>query len=137
MSKAEQIDTKARRAERAAQRRARAASRRRWRASQSKKRVQGASSRAPAPEPAPRAEGSRRTRQGLVVSDKGDKTIVVRIDVTRRHPVYKKILRESSKLHAHDERNEAHTGDTVRVLETRPLSRTKRWRLDEILERAR
>jgi small subunit ribosomal protein S17 len=76
-------------------------------------------------------------RQGIVVSDKADKTITVRIDVTRRHRMYKKIVRESSTLHAHDERNEAHAGDTVRVIESRPISRSKRWRLVEILERAR
>jgi small subunit ribosomal protein S17 len=73
----------------------------------------------------------------VVVSDKPDKTIAVRIDITRRHREYKKIVRESSTLHAHDERNEAHTGDTVRVIESRPLSRTKRWRLVEIVSRAR
>ena len=61
-------------------------------------------------------------RSGVVVSDKADKTITVRIDVTRQHRVYKKIVRESTKLHAHDERNEAHAGDTVRVVESRPLS---------------
>ncbi|HEX6461458.1 MAG TPA: 30S ribosomal protein S17 [Thermoleophilaceae bacterium] len=76
-------------------------------------------------------------RQGIVVSAKPDKTITVRIDTARRHRTYKKIVRSSSTLHAHDERNEAHEGDTVRVIETRPISRTKRWRLVEILERAR
>ena len=76
-------------------------------------------------------------RQGIVVSDKADKTITVKIEVARPHRVYKKIVRTSSTLHAHDERNEAHIGDTVRVIESRPLSRTKRWRLVEILERAR
>jgi small subunit ribosomal protein S17 len=81
--------------------------------------------------------GRRRVRQGIVVSDKADKTITVRIDSARPHRVYKKIVRSSSTLHAHDEGNEAHTGDTVRILESRPLSRTKRWRLIEILERAR
>jgi len=81
--------------------------------------------------------GAPRVRQGVVVSAKPDKTITVRIDIARRHRTYKKIVRSSSTLHAHDERNEAHEGDTVRVIETRPLSRTKRWRLVEILERAR
>ena len=76
-------------------------------------------------------------RQGVVVSDKANKTITVRIDVARQHRMYKKIVRTSSKLHAHDERNEAHEGDTVRVVESRPISRTKRWRLTEIVERAR
>ena len=73
----------------------------------------------------------------MVVSDKPDKTIIVRIDVTRRHPRYEKIVRSSTTLHAHDERNEANAGDTVRVVESRPLSRTNRWRLVEVLERAR
>ena len=72
-----------------------------------------------------------------MVSDKADKTITVRIDVTRRHRTYKKIVRSSSTLHAHDERNDANIGDTVRVVESRPLSRSKRWRLVEVLERAR
>src|SRR5205807_8770844 len=81
--------------------------------------------------------GRPKTRQGVVVSAKPDKTITVRIDLTRRHRHYKKIVRGSTTLHAHDERNEAHEGDTVRVMESRPLSRTKRWRLVEILERAR
>ena len=76
-------------------------------------------------------------RQGIVVSDKADKTITVRIDVARRHRRYEKIVRSSSTLHAHDESNEAHEGDVVRVVESRPLSRTKRWRLVDVLERAR
>ncbi|HEX2160600.1 MAG TPA: 30S ribosomal protein S17 [Thermoleophilaceae bacterium] len=76
-------------------------------------------------------------RQGVVVSDKADKTITVRIDVARPHRTYGKIVRSTSTLHAHDERNEAGAGDTVRVVESRPLSRTKRWRLVEVVERAR
>jgi small subunit ribosomal protein S17 len=76
-------------------------------------------------------------RQGVVVSDKPDKTIAVRIDMARRHRRYQKIVRSSSVLHAHDEANDAHAGDTVRVVECRPLSRTKRWRLVEVVERAR
>jgi small subunit ribosomal protein S17 len=87
-----------------------------------------------APEHGP---GRPKVRQGVVVSDKGDKTIVVRVDVARRHRRYQKILRSSSTLHVHDERNDANAGDTVRVQECRPMSRTKRWRLVEILERAR
>jgi small subunit ribosomal protein S17 len=71
------------------------------------------------------------------VSDRADKTITVRIDVASRHPRYKKIVRSSSTLHAHDENNDAHVGDTVRLVESRPLSRTKRWRLVEVLERAK
>ncbi|MEA2160410.1 MAG: small subunit ribosomal protein, partial [Solirubrobacteraceae bacterium] len=78
-----------------------------------------------------------KTRQGVVVSAKPDKTISVRIDTARRHRTYKKIVRDSTTLHAHDERNEAHEGDTVRVVESRPLSRSKRWRLVEVVERAR
>ena len=76
-------------------------------------------------------------RQGIVVSDRADKTITVRIDVASPHRMYKKIVRTSSTLHAHDENNEANIGDTVRLIESRPLSRTKRWRLVEVLERAR
>jgi small subunit ribosomal protein S17 len=90
--------------------------------------------------PAPvegKAGGTLKVRQGVVVSDKADKTITVRIDVAHRHRMYKKIVRTSSTLHAHDEGNEAHIGDTVRLVESRPLSKTKRWRLVEILERAR
>ncbi len=74
---------------------------------------------------------------GTVVSDKADKTITVRVDSARRHRRYEKIVRRSSTLHAHDERNEAHEGDRVRIVESRPLSRTKRWRLVEVLERAK
>jgi small subunit ribosomal protein S17 len=78
-----------------------------------------------------------KTRQGIVVSSKGEKSITVRIDIARRHPTYEKIVRRSRTLHAHDERNEAGEGDTVRVVETRPLSKTKRWRLVEVLEKAK
>ena len=79
----------------------------------------------------------RKLRQGVVVSDARDKTITVQIETTRAHPVYGKIVRRSKRLHVHDERNEATVGDLVRVVECRPLSRLKRWRLVEILERAR
>ncbi|MEW6581206.1 MAG: 30S ribosomal protein S17 [Actinomycetota bacterium] len=79
----------------------------------------------------------RKTRQGVVVSDGRDKTITVRIDTARPHPIYRKTVRRSSKLHAHDERNEARVGDVVRVQECRPLSSQKRWRLVEIVERAK
>ncbi len=81
--------------------------------------------------------GMRKTRQGVVTSDARDKTITVRIDTARPHRVYGKTVRRSSNLHVHDENNEAHVGDTVRVMECRPLSATKRWRLIEIVERAR
>ena len=76
-------------------------------------------------------------REGTVVSAKPDKTIVVRIDVARRHRKYEKIVRSTNKLHVHDESNDANEGDLVRVVESRPLSRTKRWRLEEVLERAK
>lgn len=79
----------------------------------------------------------RKTRQGIVVSDKMDKSIVVRVDRTIRHPLYGKTVRTSSKLHAHDEKNDARVGDVVSVMEARPLSRTKRWRLIEVVERAK
>jgi small subunit ribosomal protein S17 len=81
--------------------------------------------------------GAPKERQGIVVSSKADKTITVRIDVARQHRRYEKIVRSSTTLHAHDESNEAHEGDVVRVVESRPLSRSKRWRLLEVLERAR
>jgi small subunit ribosomal protein S17 len=81
--------------------------------------------------------GRKKVRQGIVTSDKGDKTITVRIDSARRHRRYEKIVRSSTTLRVHDEANDAHEGDTVRVEESRPLSRTKRWRLLEVLERAK
>lgn len=80
--------------------------------------------------------GRRKIRTGVVVSDAMDKTVLVRIDRTMRHPLYRKIVGRSAKLAAHDENNDAHVGDTVRVMETRPLSKTKRWRVVEIVERA-
>lgn len=86
---------------------------------------------------AERTAVARKIRQGTVVSNKADKTITVRIDVARRHPTYEKIVRQSGTLHAHDERNEASEGDLVQVVETRPLSKSKRWRLTEILEKAK
>ena len=124
---------------RAAERRRKAAQRTRFRA-RAKERRQAARADAPvveadhAPEHGP---GRPKTRQGVVISAKPDKTISVRIDVARRHPRYHKIMRTSSTLHVHDERNDANEGDTVRVVETRPMSRTKRWRLVEVVERAR
>jgi small subunit ribosomal protein S17 len=129
-----------RHAERVAERGAKAVRRRARRLQERAKAVERRAS-APAPEPlapvhAP-VEGARKLRQGVVVSDKADKTITVRIDVARRHRRYEKIVRSSSTLHAHDENNEAHEGDVVRVVESRPLSRTKRWKLVDVLERAR
>lgn len=103
-----------------------------------KKREQAAErkpiTRLPEPE---RQRGRRQERQGTVVSAAADKTIVVRVDVVKVHPTYKKVIKRSTKLHAHDERNEAKPGDVVRIVETRPLSRMKRWRLQEIVEAAK
>jgi small subunit ribosomal protein S17 len=87
--------------------------------------------------PAERESNAAKVRQGIVVSSKGDKSITVRIDIARRHRTYEKIVRSSTKLHAHDEKNEAGEGDVVRVVETRPLSKTKRWRLVDVVEKAR
>ncbi|MCI5615482.1 MAG: 30S ribosomal protein S17 [Clostridia bacterium] len=79
----------------------------------------------------------RKTKVGMVVSDKMDKTIVVAIEDRVQHPLYKKIMKKTYKLKAHDENNECGVGDKVRVMETRPLSRDKRWRLVEIIEKAK
>ena len=79
----------------------------------------------------------RKVRTGVVVSDAMDKTVLVRIDRQVRHALYGKTVRRASKLAAHDEGNEAHVGDTVRVVETRPISKSKRWRVVEIVERAK
>jgi ribosomal protein uS17 len=81
--------------------------------------------------------GRRQERRGVVVSDKGDKTIVVKVDMIKSHPKYKKVIRSTVKFHAHDEANTAGVGDTVRIIETRPLSKQKRWRLAEIVEKAK
>jgi small subunit ribosomal protein S17 len=81
--------------------------------------------------------GRRQERRGVVVSDAMDKTIVVKVDSIRSHPKYKKVIRRSTKFHAHDEQNSAHVGDVVRIVETRPLSKTKHWRLAEIVEVAK
>lgn len=81
--------------------------------------------------------GKPKERQGLVTSDKSDKTITVQIDSARRHPVYEKIVRQRHKIHVHDPENEASEGDLVRVIETRKLSKTKHWRLIEVIEKAR
>ena len=86
---------------------------------------------------AERVPGKRKVRLGTVVSSGASKTITVRLERARRDPTYEKVVRRSSTVHAHDERNEASDGDVVRLVETRPLSRTKRWRLLEIVERAR
>ena len=90
--------------------------------------------RLPKPE---HARGRRKERRGTVVSSAMDKTIVVRVDTSKPHPRYKKVVRRSTKVHAHDEANAAGVGDVVRIVETRPLSRTKRWRLAEVMEVAK
>jgi len=87
--------------------------------------------------PAPASVPGRKERRGVVVSAAMDKTIVVRIDTVRSHDKYRKVVRRSSKLHAHDEHNTAAVGDVVRLVETRPLSATKHWRLLEVLEKAK
>jgi small subunit ribosomal protein S17 len=81
--------------------------------------------------------GERKTRTGVVVSDAMDRTVLVRVERQRQHPLYGKTVRRSSRLAAHDEGNQAKVGDRVRVVETRPLSKTKRWRVVEILEEAK
>lgn len=91
-------------------------------------------SREPKPE---HDRGRRQERRGVVVSDAMDKTIVVKVDTIRAHPRYKKVIRRSTKFHAHDEQNSAKVGDVVRIIETRPLSKTKNWRLAEIVEAAK
>ena len=118
--------------ERAAERRASKERRRRYRAARRRKRGEPGSG-TPA---AQREPGAKKVRQGTVVSAGADKTITVEIAVVRRHPTYEKVVRRTSKLHAHDDANQAQQGDVVRVIKSRPLSRTKRWRLLEVLERA-
>ncbi len=83
------------------------------------------------------SRASRKTRTGIVVSDKMEKTVVVSIERRVQHPVYGKMVRRTKRLKAHDENNDAKTGDTVRIMETRPMSKDKRWRVVEIVERAR
>ncbi len=119
-------------AQRAAERKLKAVSRRKERAAAKQRKT--AKTGTP---PAERDAVAAKTRQGLVVSNKGEKSITVRIDIARRHPTYEKVVRRSRTLHAHDELNEAGEGDTVRIVETRPLSKTKRWRLVEVLEKAK
>jgi small subunit ribosomal protein S17 len=80
---------------------------------------------------------TRKERQGVVVSDVQDKTIIVRVDRRTTHPLYGKTMKSSKKYHVHDEANDANVGDTVRIVETRPISKLKRWRLAEVLERAK
>ena len=79
----------------------------------------------------------RKERQGVVSSDKMDKSVTVSIEWKEKHPIYGKFVRKTKKYHAHDEKNECQIGDTVRIMETRPLSKTKRWRVVEIVEKAK
>ena len=122
--------------DREAQRKAKAASRRRYRQGRGKVRKAAMETGDGTPK-AERVPGNPKVRQGIVVSSKGEKTITVKVESARRHPAYEKVIRSSKMFHAHDERNEAGPGDTVRLIETRPMSKTKHWRLIEILERAK
>ena len=130
--KAGASDPEERKAQRAEERKRKAALRRKQRAAAKAAHTAGTGT-----PPAERESNAAKVRQGIVVSSKGDKSITVRIDIARRHRTYEKIVRSSTKLHAHDERNEAGEGDVVRVVETRPLSKTKRWRLVDVVEKAR
>jgi small subunit ribosomal protein S17 len=126
--------------ERAEARKAKAVARRRRRLQEREKKAAklgdaaGTDRGTPKPEHEP---GRKQVRQGVVLSAKGEKTLVIRIDHSRRHPKYRKIVRHTSKLYAHDEQNSAGVGDVVRIESCRPLSRTKRWTLAEIVERAK
>src|SRR5262249_33473359 len=127
-----QLSSEERAEKRAERRRLKAGERRKTRATAKAK--GGAGNGNPGAE---RDGNAAKVRQGIVVSDKGEKSITVRIDIVRRHPTYEKVVRRSRTLHAHDESNQAGEGDVVRVVETRPLSKTKRWRLVEVVEKAR
>ena len=130
-----QLSPEEREAERRAERARKAKARSKRRAAE--RAAEASKEKGPGTPPAEHEPNKPKVRQGIVVSNKGDKTITVRIDIARRHPVYEKIVRRGRTLHAHDERNEAGEGDTVQVIESRPLSKTKRWRLVEILEKAK
>jgi small subunit ribosomal protein S17 len=119
-------------AERQAARKRKAAERGRYRAAARKLKGE----KRPGTPPAERQPGTQKARLGIVTGSKADKTITVQIESARRHPTYEKIVRRSKSLHVHDENNEAGEGDTVRVIETRPMSKTKRWRLVEVVEKA-
>jgi small subunit ribosomal protein S17 len=133
-----ELSAEERQERRRAERKRKAESRRRYRqgrgAARAKAAGKGSGTGTP---PAAREPGNPKVRQGIVVSDRMDKTITVRVESARRHPSYEKVIRTSKMYHAHDERNEAGAGDTVRLVETRPMSKTKRWRLTEILEKAK
>lgn len=125
-----------RHAERVATRKAKAVARKRRRDQEKAKKKATGTTGTPTPA-AEHVEGNPQVRRGTVVSAKPDKTITVRIDTARRHRKYEKIVRSSTTLHVHDETNDAHEGDTVTVVECRPLSRLKRWKLVEVVERAK
>jgi small subunit ribosomal protein S17 len=127
-----QLSPEERAAQRLADRKAAAAERRKTRAAAKAKHEAGTGT-----PPAERDANAAKVRQGIVVSDKGEKSITVKIDIVRRHPTYEKVIRRSRTLHAHDEGNEAGEGDVVRIVETRPLSKTKRWRLVDVVEKAK
>jgi small subunit ribosomal protein S17 len=134
-----QVSVEQREEERRERRAATAKQRRAYRTKLKERRTSARAER-PAPEQPHAPEhgpGRPKVRQGVVTSAKGDKTITVMIDVTKRHRRYHKIMRSSLKLYAHDEANAANEGDTVRVVECRPMSRSKRWRLTDVLERAK
>ena len=132
LRKARASSPEERKAERATERKRKADLRRKQRAAAKAAHTAGTGT-----PPVEREANAAKVRQGIVVSSKGDKSITVRIDIARRHRTYEKIVRSSTKLHAHDEKNEAGEGDVVRVVETRPLSKTKRWRLVDVVEKAR
>jgi small subunit ribosomal protein S17 len=127
-----QLSPEERKAERLGERKRKAELRRKQRTAAKQERRPGTGT-----PPVERTANAPKVRQGVVVSSKGAKSITVRIDIVRRHPMYEKVVRRSRTLHAHDERNEAGEGDLVRVVETRPLSKTKRWRLVEVVEKAK
>jgi small subunit ribosomal protein S17 len=128
-----QLSPEERAAKRLEEQKSRAGQRRKQRSAERAKKAAAGTGTPPAEHEA----NAAKVRQGIVVSDKGEKSITVRVDIVRRHRVYEKVVRRSRTLHAHDERNEAGEGDVVRVVETRPLSKTKRWRLVEVVEKAR
>ena len=133
-----ELSTEERIERRVAERKRKAGERRRYRQGRGAARAEAAGKgTGTGTPPAEREPGNPKVRQGIVVSDKMDKTITVRVESARRHPAYEKVIRSSKMYHAHDERNEAAEGDLVRVVECRPLSRQKRWRLVEIIEKAR
>jgi small subunit ribosomal protein S17 len=127
-----ELSPEERAARRLADRKAAAAERRKTRAAAKAKHEAGTGTPS-----AERDANAAKVRQGIVVSDKGEKSITVKIDIVRRHPTYEKVIRRSRTLHAHDEGNEAGEGDVVRIVETRPLSKTKRWRLVDVVEKAK